>query len=391
MGNILFSMMMVLSFFIVFLLSRKFIARYVPVSSQGRLSGIDGLRGYLALMVAVHHFYIFFYWRAENKWEEPSTVFFNNLGVFAVGIFFMITGFLFIGKVDKSRSVSDFDFLSILKSRFYRIFPLYFFAIAISILVSMLITNFELRVEPYLFLKQIAKWFFFIGDTVNGYTDAKRITAGVTWTLRYEWLFYLSLFFIYYLSGFKYGLTVLGIVAIVIAYLKIDVFVFNSMYLIFFVMGGGVYFINKSMRAVVGEVFFKRKIFSVLSCVAIVIAMLTPAKNNLLLFGVFSFLFFLSVVMGNDLFGLLSLHTSKILGEISYSIYLMHGIVLFVLFKFLYPYEDFFVFSEYIILLPLFLFVVVAFSAFTYLKIEHPFIIIGKKRSAAELSKKQAG
>ncbi|EPL9432160.1 hypothetical protein MWS31_005478, partial [Klebsiella pneumoniae] len=140
-------------------------------------------------------------------------------------------------------------------------------------------------------LKQIAKWFFFIGDTVNGYTDAKRITAGVTWTLRYEWLFYLSLFFIYYLSGFKYGLTVLGIVAIVIAYLKIDVFVFNSMYLIFFVMGGGVYFINKSMRAVVGEVFFKRKIFSVLSCVAIVIAMLTPAKNNLLLFGVFSFLF----------------------------------------------------------------------------------------------------
>lgn len=391
MGNLFFSIMIIFSLSIVFLLSRKFITRYVPVSSEGRFSGIDGLRGYLALMVAVHHYYIFYHWRVEDKWEEPSIVFFNNLGVFAVGVFFMITGFLFIGKVDRSRFFKNFNFISILKSRFYRIFPLYFFSLIISIFISMMITNFELMVEPYLFFKQIAKWFLFVGDTVNGYTDAKRITAGVTWTLRYEWLFYLSLPFIYYVSGFKYGLSLLGVAAFIFACLKVDVFIFNTIYLIFFVLGGCVYFINKRIHSEMSEVFFKRKTLSVLSFVFIVLAMLIPAKTNIILFGIFSFFFFLNVVMGNDLFGILSLRTSKVLGEVSYSIYLMHGIVLFVFFKFLFPYDDFFAFPEYVMLLPSFLFVVVAFSAFTYLKIEYPFIVMGRKKIALDLYKKQAG
>ncbi|PXL88391.1 hypothetical protein DMS95_28260 [Klebsiella variicola] len=389
MGNLFFFIMIMLSFFIVFLLSRIFINRYVSVSPQGRFTGIDGLRGYLALMVAAHHFYIFFHWRTGNKWEEPSVVFFNNLGVFAVGVFFMITGFLFIGKVDKARAIKNFNFRAVLKSRFYRIFPLYFLVVVISILLSMAITNFELMVEPYLFFKQIAKWFFFIGDTVNGYTDAKRITAGVTWTLRYEWLFYLSLPFVYYLSVFKYGLPILGVAVIIMACLKIDFFVFNSVYLIFFALGGCVYFVNKSTNHIVNVFFFKRKSLSFLSCLFVAIAMLTPAKSNILLFSVFSFLFFLNIVMGNDLFGLLSLRTSKSLGEISYSIYLMHGIVLFVFFKLVFPYEYFFDFSEYIMLLPLFLLVVIVLSTFTYLKIESPFIVMGREKSTKELFKKQ--
>ncbi|PLO37440.1 hypothetical protein CWN27_28735, partial [Klebsiella pneumoniae] len=201
-----------------------------------------------------------------------------------------------IGKVDRSRFFKNFNFISILKSRFYRIFPLYFFSLIISILISMMITNFELMVEPYLFFKQIAKWFLFVGDTVNGYTDAKRITAGVTWTLRYEWLFYLSLPFIYYVSGFKYGLSLLGVAAFIFACLKVDVFIFNTIYLIFFVLGGCVYFINKRIHSEMSEAFFKRKTLSVLSFVFIVFAMLIPAKTNIILFGIFSFFFFLNVV-----------------------------------------------------------------------------------------------
>ncbi|RWT42584.1 hypothetical protein DN619_17865 [Klebsiella michiganensis] len=45
-----------------------------------------------------------------------------------------------------------------------------------------------------------------------------------------------------------------------------------------------------------------------------------------------AFLFFMLVVLGNDLFGVLSLFSSKILGKISYSIYLLHGVVIYSLF-----------------------------------------------------------
>jgi peptidoglycan/LPS O-acetylase OafA/YrhL len=43
--------------------------------------------------------------------------------------------------------------------------------------------------------------------------------------------------------------------------------------------------------------------------------------------------FFIPVVCGNDYFGVLSRRVSIYLGEISYSIYLMHGIILFVIFQ----------------------------------------------------------
>ncbi|HDZ0419542.1 TPA: acyltransferase family protein, partial [Klebsiella quasipneumoniae] len=120
MGDILFSIIILPCFFIVFILS-GILVKYVPVASQGRYSGIDGLRGYLALMVAVHHFYIFYQWRIGGEWKEPSLVFFNNLGVFAVAVFFMITGFLFIGKIDKASFFNNFDFVGLIKSRLYRI------------------------------------------------------------------------------------------------------------------------------------------------------------------------------------------------------------------------------------------------------------------------------
>lgn len=77
---------------------------------------------------------------------------------------------------------------------------------------------------------------------------------------------------------------------------------------------------------------------------------------------------------------MLSLTTSKVLGEISYSIYLMHGVVLFLSFNFLYQGYDFFGLFEYASLLPVFLFFVIAVSCVTYLKIERVFIKIGKNK-----------
>ena len=66
---------------------------------QGRFGAIDGLGGYLALFVFIHHYIITWYWQNTGKWIRPPEDYFQNFGKVGVIIFFMITGFLFITKM----------------------------------------------------------------------------------------------------------------------------------------------------------------------------------------------------------------------------------------------------------------------------------------------------
>ena len=51
---------------------------------------IDGLRGYLALFVFLHHSYIWRIFIRTNKWEEPDSNLFNHFGQTSVVFFFII-------------------------------------------------------------------------------------------------------------------------------------------------------------------------------------------------------------------------------------------------------------------------------------------------------------
>jgi peptidoglycan/LPS O-acetylase OafA/YrhL len=89
---------------------------------------------------------------------------------------------------------------------------------------------------------------------------------------------------------------------------------------------------------------------------------------------------FILVVSGCDLFGLLRSKPAILLGEISYSIYLLHGLVLYVIFTFSSVVNvkdmDIMTYSQY---MPLIGIVVTIFSSITYLLIEKPFLEIGHK------------
>ncbi|HCK0915999.1 TPA: acyltransferase [Klebsiella michiganensis] len=360
-----------------FFLTKYSIGKLIPLSMHGRFIEIDGLRGYLALMVAAHHFYIIYAWVLNDEWKAPDFIVFNNLGVFAVSIFFMITGFLFIGKIDRARLKGSLEFFSLMKSRLFRICPLYVFAVFITVILSFHTMLYQFS-DANSLVKDIFKWLVFLGDSVNGYHDSKRITAGVTWTLRYEWLFYISLAGVYFISKVKYGLVALGLAIAVFSLMQIDFLYFNSLYLIFFVLGGTSYFINKKYSAKFDRGVFKGIAPSLILLLSLVLALFTSEKDHLLLFSILCFIFFMIVVMGGDFFGLFCMETSRALGEISYSIYLMHGIVFFILFRVMWPEIISSNFYAYSLLLPACLFCVVLFSTFTFLKIELPFINAGK-------------
>lgn len=379
MNSIFFTFVLLLSFIVIIFVSKRTIVKVIPLPEHGRYIEIDGLRGYLALMVAAHHFYIIYYWVLNDEWKAPDFIFFNNLGVFAVSIFFMITGFLFIGKIDRARLKGSLGFFSIMKSRLFRICPLYVFAVFITVILSFHTTLYQFSDDSSL-VKDVFKWMVFLGDSVNGYHDSKRITAGVTWTLRYEWLFYISLAGIYLISKVKYGLAALGLAIAVFSLMQIDFLYFNSLYLIFFVLGGVSYFINKKYSEKFDRVVFKGALPSLIMLLSLVLALFTSEKNHLLIFSSLCFIFFMLVVMGGDFYGLFCMKTSRALGEISYSIYLMHGIVFFIIFRVMYPEIISSNFYEYSLLLPACLFGVVLFSTVTFLKIELPFINAGKGR-----------
>ena len=75
----------------------KFI--YKQDSSRGRYQTIDGLRGFLALSVFIHHSSVWYNYIVNGVWEIPSSNLFAHLGSTSVSFFFMITSFLFVSKL----------------------------------------------------------------------------------------------------------------------------------------------------------------------------------------------------------------------------------------------------------------------------------------------------
>lgn len=172
----------------IFLLDRVFsISNVLTEQTLLRSSPIDALRGLLATAVVCHHFVVTYYWKLNGSWVRPESDILNNMGVVPVSLFFMITGFLFFGKVYRKNP----DWGTIFRSRVQRIMPLYIFVVLIVFAISLVETKFV--IESGGLVKEILKWGLFLGGAFNGFTDSVHMTAGAHWTLRYEWLFYISL------------------------------------------------------------------------------------------------------------------------------------------------------------------------------------------------------
>ena len=99
-----------------------------------------------------------------------------------------------------------------------------------------------------------------------------------------------------------------------------------------------------------------------------------------------SFLVFLSFVYGNNLFGLLKMPAAKFLSTLSYSIYLLHGIVLYFILRgvnILYPITSLSPLAYWTVILFSGVIVIIV-SSVSYRFIEHPFVqrINSKKKES---------
>ncbi|MEN9307234.1 MAG: hypothetical protein RL173_1166 [Fibrobacterota bacterium] len=291
-----------------------------PLENDIRNSPIDGMRGYLALFVFCHHTVIWYQFKQTGIWA-PTTGIYENIAKTGVRLFFMITAYLFTSKL-LSQPEQKIDWSQLFLSRVFRLTPLYFFVISLVISTIIVQSDFSINTSIFSILKNILHWLgfcIFDSPTINGFPETVRITSGTTWTLKYEWLFYFSLPLISLFTQKR-------------AQLKYVILATVSLITYSLAPHEPLMFPTAFACGILVAIFARHPLIMRFSKSIFGSALL----GIILLFSVFKSAnhLFLSCIMllaasGCHFFNILNTKASKFLGTISYSIYLLHGILLY--------------------------------------------------------------
>jgi len=97
-----------MAFLLSLVASPLFRGAEVPPSPRGgRISTLDGLRGFLALGVFFHHAAVYHEYLSDGRWQVPPSRFYTLVGQSSVAMFFMITGFLFWSRIIQQKEGTD--------------------------------------------------------------------------------------------------------------------------------------------------------------------------------------------------------------------------------------------------------------------------------------------
>lgn len=322
------------------------LARFIPQSRDKLHVPLESLRGLLAVSVFFSHAIVSYFYFRTGVWANPPTPFYAFLGPGPVTLFFFLSGFLFWSKCIARDGIAGYG--SFLAGRARRLIPAYYASVAIVVFLVLGRTHFTLAVPPATFLGELARWLIFIpGRDLNGFPRADLINASVVWTLMFEVIFYLLLPVIFFLfKGYRiflyvafagaaswmlarYGAAALTPAVVRGGLLRFIAFALNSVFGLGFGIGMLVAFLYAKCPKRWWLVLKRRRLTPVpLFCVAAPVLFKCGlySTGQFLLLGIV----FVFVVAGNDFFGLLSSRAVFLLGTVSYSFYITHGIVLFV-------------------------------------------------------------
>jgi peptidoglycan/LPS O-acetylase OafA/YrhL len=299
-------------------------------TSSSRTLTIDGLRGYLAVGVFIHHAVIYYQYLKEGIWDNPPSSLYTLLGSIDVSLFFMITGYLFWGKIisDEGRP----GWMKLFIGRAFRIGPVYFLMTGLMLLIISIQTQFTLQEPLNKVLLELAPLMLFglfePGHVINGFNGPRGITAAVTWTLRYEWVFYLIILPIsaIFARNRKHHLAYsIAVLAMCFASSLFKHGSSNNLLLAAFFIG----MVCASLQANNYVIGISDRVMSIIAALILWFVFFEPVPTFRIVQTVLSGIVFFAITNGCSLFGLLTRRSAQRLGEISYGIYLLQGIVLY--------------------------------------------------------------
>jgi peptidoglycan/LPS O-acetylase OafA/YrhL len=322
---------------LIALVTAQLLVRNNDMAEAHKFSSIDGLRGLLALLVFVHHSDYWYHYIHQQGWIPSGTVFFNNLGQTSVCLFFMLSGFLFIYKLLDGRQ-SEINWLKLYCSRFLRLTPLYLCVVISMIIIILLEDHFTLKENIETFTRKVTKWLFFTAQAhpdINAHPDTHLMTAGVTWTLAYEWYFYFSLPLLAVFIGAKTKAnTGIWLIASCLCIFAISM----EIKLLYGFLGGGVAAFVAWHKDI--QKYFSAKYGNWIVAAGLIICygfidpfyQWAPYLRLIILTLCLAY-----IACGTSLFGLLTCRAARSLSTISYGVYLLHGLLLYMIMNHVIP------------------------------------------------------
>lgn len=365
-----FDLLVTLALVLLAVQAARWLVRWFPfvpeqVTGDQRAVALDGLRGYLALFVIVHHASIHrMYWQT-GVWKETDSLVHAWLGPAPVALFFMLTGFLFWSK---SLVGHKCEAGRLWIGRVRRIVPMYVFAGLTTYAMAFVLRGGWSAYRPEWFDELIA---IMSGGTMRFPIRLDRVNtlplnAGVTWSLQYEWYFYLALPLLA-LRATPRATVALSVLGAGLAAHGTE---------------AGIACFNFSL-GMLAAVIRTRKIPAWVTgwpglglCAACVATLAFGHGKQTVWSSLAMGTLFITVACGQDFAGVLTSRTARWLGTISYSVYLLHGIVLQWVMRNLAAHTPFemltpMAFWEFAMLAGV---LTVMLSAITYQHIEKPFL-----------------
>ena len=315
--------------------ARLFVSKkQIPMNHE--FASVDGLRGFLAIGVFIHHAIFWISFAKNQNWTFTMGRLYYNLGRNSVNLFFMLTGFLFTLKLLEARS-RELDWIKVYSSRLMRLTPLYFCVCLLMFVMLAINSHFVARESIEALVIEARDWLLFTipgRPDINAEPNSQIFMAGVIWTLPYEWYFYLTLPLLGLIMGIRQR-TNSGIWLTIAALAIVTYSSWHLDYMLLFNFLGGAIAATAVRSPVTRSTLIGRGAnLVVIGCLVVSYACFdTLTLSNLLILTLA-----LSVIAcGADVFGLLTSRAARGLSTISYGIYLLHGVVIYVFMSYVMP------------------------------------------------------